>query len=561
MNEKQLKDAEIRAAFEARAGGAPPPDLAERIGTTARRTRQQRSLVWLPDVAAGNGRGLLLAAAVSATSLALVSGLLLAGRQNEDQTSVLPSPEASQTLTAPPSPSPRPSAEPTGPSEPVHGTVLERNTFVEVVATERLRIRFGPGLSNDGFDPSTYSFASGMSLLVVDGPLPADGYDWYHLLPAPDADIPGGWAAAADLDGTPWLVPTTIDCPASPMRSEDLMRVRYYGFVGCYPADRELVVTGKLSCTSEAPDRGVTGAPWLTDDRTCKFLTMPERLDVYGDFPLTIALPGVPAGTSIVGIYELTGHFNDAASESCVPTDDQADATLAVLSCRASFVVRSARPVLEPDSVAITVEDSVRVRSAPGVGAASAMREPLLPVSAKVFIVAGPVAADGYDWYQVQPFDRSLPFGWIAAASREGQPWLEAASQSCPSPVALSGPDLASLTSLGALACYGMEGVTVTGKVRCYAADVDHVISGPDWLHSDRYCELDLGNGTTMQFQDGGISGLGFSSESHEATIDGHFDDPQARSCTYGLEEPGADPASVILDCRTELVVWQLRAP
>jgi hypothetical protein len=294
-------------------------------------------------------------------------------------------------------------------------------------------------------------------------------------------------------------------------------------------------------------------------------MTTPDNVNVYGDFPLTIAIPGATSVASVVGVYELTGHFNDAASESCVSTTDGGDPVLAVLTCRASFVVTAARPVLEKDAIAITVEGGLRVRSAPGVGAASAMREPLLPADRRLFIVAGPVAADGYDWYQVQPFDRSLPFGWVAAASREDQPWIEAASESCPLASAIRASDLVRLTSLGALACFGTEGgingVTITGKVRCDGADVDRSIAGPDWLHSDRYCELDLGNGTTMEFHDGGITGLGFSSVFYEAVIDGHFDDPQAADCRSGAEGSAPDPASVVLDCRTQLVVWQIEAP
>lgn len=44
-----------------------------------------------------------------------------------------------------------------------------------------------------------------------------------------------------------------------------------------------------------------------------------------------------------------------------------------------------------------------------------------------MYVVDGPVPADGYDWLLVSALDTGRPFavqGWIAPASRDGEPWV-----------------------------------------------------------------------------------------------------------------------------------------
>ncbi len=75
----------------------------------------------------------------------------------------------------------------------------------------------------------------------------------------------------------------------------------------------------------------------------------------------------------------------------------------------------------------VVVDGGVRVRSLPTVDAMSIKYEPLLSRGESLFVVDGPVTADGYDWYLVQALqgiDRG-PFGWVAAASREGETWID----------------------------------------------------------------------------------------------------------------------------------------
>lgn len=169
---------------------------------------------------------------------------------------------------------------------------------------------------------------------------------------------------------------------------------------------------------------------------------------------------------------------------------------------------------------------------------------------AGVFIVEGPVAADGYAWYHVAPFDVGQA-GWVAAAALDGTPWLASHALSCPTPP-LDGQAALDLSTYGGLVCFGGRDVQLLGDIRCELADVDRVFSGPDWLRFDRHCEFDL-LGQTMEVLDGGIPGLTMPLAGH-ALITGHFDDPQAASCTYALDPPAPDPALVVLNCRAMFV-------
>ena len=92
-----------------------------------------------------------------------------------------------------------------------------------------------------------------------------------------------------------------------------------------------------------------------------------------------------------------------------------------------------AHPTASPDdpllgSVAVTVSDRLRVRSAPEVSDASVKYEPLLPLDTELRVIGGPVSASGYVWYDVTPV--SLPLadgvthGWVAMADHDGTPWI-----------------------------------------------------------------------------------------------------------------------------------------
>ena len=92
---------------------------------------------------------------------------------------------------------------------------------------------------------------------------------------------------------------------------------------------------------------------------------------------------------------------------------------------------------IPPDTYARVVTNDLRVRSKPGVSEDSKKLEPLLQKGVRVVVLDGPVQASGYDWYLVQPtIPRATavqyPFGWVAAAGKDGEPWLESTNPECP---------------------------------------------------------------------------------------------------------------------------------
>src|SRR5688572_207954 len=85
---------------------------------------------------------------------------------------------------------------------------------------------------------------------------------------------------------------------------------------------------------------------------------------------------------------------------------------------------------LRPDTVAIAVEPDLRVRSLPGVSDGSAMLSPLLRKGDALYVIVGPVAASGYDWYEIHAPRADLT-GWVAAAAKTGEDWIRPVSLDC----------------------------------------------------------------------------------------------------------------------------------
>jgi hypothetical protein len=230
---------------------------------------------------------------------------------------------------------------------------------------------------------------------------------------------------------------------------------------------------------------------------------------------------------------------------------------------------------LGSDTLGVVVAtDGLRVRSLPTVDDRSQKFEPTLARGVRFYVVDGPVTADGYTWYQVQPYGREerLPFGWIASGSRDGEPWIDRFALGCDS-VAPSAEGLVRGEPLEHLYC-SLAGdsprssppgpdVAVVGDVYCTAAD-DHwgFLSGPEWIDQRGYCELrtDVGSirlqgAPRMALLDGDVSPV-----EDRYSLVGHFDDPGARECqewpVEGVDAP--DPAEVELWCRTLFVVTEV---
>lgn len=213
------------------------------------------------------------------------------------------------------------------------------------------------------------------------------------------------------------------------------------------------------------------------------------------------------------------------------------------------------------------------VRSAPGVSAASEMYPERLNEPTLLFVVEGPVRADGYDWYLVQPFSRDRcvdvcppgpPFGWVAQAGKDGEEWIAPASLDCPEPDV---GDIGWLSPAARLACFGNETLALEGIFGdCYAAETPVAFQQTRCeIRPTDYVQETFTSFLTMI----PAAGVEFPWDRPGVRIraTGHFDDPTASDCEWGERSnedfglpPGNPPPAewVILNCRQEFVVTDI---
>ena len=96
---------------------------------------------------------------------------------------------------------------------------------------------------------------------------------------------------------------------------------------------------------------------------------------------------------------------------------------------------------LAPDHLAEVVTSDLVVRALPEISAESIIDPIRLNAPKLLFVLDGPVRADGFDWYFVAPFDEFLSDtpsedphpGWVAAAG-DGEEWIAPWRGECPEP-------------------------------------------------------------------------------------------------------------------------------
>jgi hypothetical protein len=219
----------------------------------------------------------------------------------------------------------------------------------------------------------------------------------------------------------------------------------------------------------------------------------------------------------------------------------------------------SAAGALEVDGLAEVLVTDLVVRTAPGVEAGtSTILADRLTDGDRLFVVDGPVDAAGYAWYLVAPLARADestgPFGWIAAASREGEPWVRSVPPPCPGHVDLAA--VLALQPLERLACFGADSLMFTApQVPCGVADGPWSFE-PAWLAAPSGCGLSIDASEAILFRvPPGVTDPGMAVP---LTIRGHFDDPAASRCRITSsddEYPAPTAEEAVVRCRTEFVV------
>ncbi len=226
--------------------------------------------------------------------------------------------------------------------------------------------------------------------------------------------------------------------------------------------------------------------------------------------------------------------------------------------------------------LADVITNDLVVRSLPGISDASVIHPTPLQDGQELFVLDGPVVADGHAWYHVVPLgseliddtppQEPLPLiGWVAAGT-PADPWIGPWSGECPA---------AELQAMWRqrpfvlLACFGDRQLTLEGMHE----GCSYVVPGftePLWLNSES-CELLPFDVPSDAFALGRIT-FHFHQQTdtpHVSTgrqepvrVVGHFDDPAARTCvehTLPGEEP-TPPDLVILRCRSRFVTTDVQA-
>jgi hypothetical protein len=476
--------------------------------------------------------------------------------------SALPSsqPSADATTVAAASPSAGP---PVGPIAD-----LAPDTIVEVVSGN-LRVRSEPRIATDSvkYEPL---LVTGDRLIVIKGPVAANDYEWYLVAPIntepdrPAEDLPIGWVSRGDHDGTPWIDTVPLHCPAPPVDLVALSALHAYERVACF-GSQDLSF---LAYVRGGPESGWQALTSAVDGDPSASATGPLLgLDRSG----SARASDLPDGA----VALLEGGFDRTDRLDC-PVDDAEDPALAELRCRSVFVVNRASPAggtLAPGTAAVTVTDDLRVRTQPVVSDESGKLN-LLDLGTRAFVLAGPVIGSGYAWYQVAvpsiTAEGGPLVGWVAAAGKDGEPWLGPDRTACPATNELTFEQFAPLAGQpvvhGGIACFGRgsahegETVTVDAFARMICLD-EPWTAEPNWLLArNRALILSDGERAVTAVRVLNPDALPCNSLSDLMyRFGGHFDDPSADECV-GWGDTGG-PGDLVTDvgaiylCRTTFVV------
>jgi hypothetical protein len=247
-----------------------------------------------------------------------------------------------------------PSASPAASAEPPSASRLAIGVFARVVA-DRLNVRMGPGLDAPptligvpdapAFEATIGTTTQWQDLLILDGPVVADGYTWFQVGTEGGAFGPDlvGWVAAGD--GTDaWLVPVER-CPDPPFELADLMySAATWAMKLACAGGQELTLQGwypVLPPGIETSGDCVAEPAWLICGYGNHDIRTTEQAFYSGSESANRLMFKVDPASGLVmparGQWiEIVGQFDDPAAERCEGH---------ALGCRLEFVVHEARAI------------------------------------------------------------------------------------------------------------------------------------------------------------------------------------------------------------------------
>jgi hypothetical protein len=293
----------------------------------------------------------------------------------------------------------------------------------------------------------------------------------------------------------------------------------------------------------------------------------------------TLAAPSRrPSGAVILlAAFALMGCALGALDpNSLEPSPDGSPARTAVASASAPALSPDPSPSndeggsIPHDSVAQVVTTDLVVRSEPGVHQGSEIYPARLNEPTLLYVVDGPVQADGFDWYLFQPFavglcvdvcPEPLPFGWVAQAGKDGEIWVAPGAVTCPPPTVA---EIQWLSSMARLACYGDDVLEFRGKMgSCFSpsneAGIPFLLVEGCTLYTDDYQPTDtfgpfgvalrFGGPVTVRTKDGAMTTAPMLG-GNRVRVTGQFDHSAADEC-------GRDP-QLVLSCRAQFVATEI---
>jgi hypothetical protein len=209
-----------------------------------------------------------------------------------------------------------------------------------------------------------------------------------------------------------------------------------------------------------------------------------------------------------------------------------------------------------------------------------------------VFVIDGPVAGSGYDWYLVQALPEvdlqthpdPPPPGWVAAASHDGHPWISPLPNDClETPLGWLQFDLNALPiDLEALSCFGDRQLRFEALLSSETGGGCRDTTGPwtiapAWLGpcpdpAYRLSDPDSGAASGVNALEVTIApSVDLRSlpklepdEWLDVDVVGQYAHPAASSCratpTGGDGEGPPRPEVVVLGCRAQFVVTSMKA-
>lgn len=289
---------------------------------------------------------LLVSVAASVLIGACGSSLAPGSHGSMASPSPTPSPLASALGSASPSRTPSHSAGPTGSDssvpKPTASTASFVGSVVTTLATDGLRVRSEPRVSDDSrkLEPL---LPSGSQLYVLDGPVSASGYAWYEVVSLTSRELPSGWVASADRDGEPWIAADDFDCPPLPTDFRSLAALPPGVGLACFPRVPITVEAGLISCNCDADGSWYSPGWFFLGSGSPELLVEPGVTTVPADFDDWFVLNLDPTGEHpdvppIGQVVEVSGIFDHPAAASCTRTEMDGD-PVPSQGCRLLFAV------------------------------------------------------------------------------------------------------------------------------------------------------------------------------------------------------------------------------